>query len=381
MSNKSKVKNQQDKLLYQSNTLIESSYKLTLLEQKLIRIVASNVSKGDDDFKECALTVKELHQLFGTKDQTLYRKIDEVTDKLMTRFIKVKNVKTNEFEKFNWVHRSSYKDGVLKIHIHEDMKAFYLELDKKFNYTNYKISNVLQLKSEYSIRIYELAKQYQNTKNKSREIGLEEFRHMLGLDSGEYPLFANLKQRVIKPAEKEINKKTDIQIEIESITEGRKVVGIRLCLLEQKEIIPIVENEPDNYEDPGKEDEIIEKALEQLRSYKIKITPATLKRKLKKYGEQIFEKAMDAIITSAENGVEISKPTAYFTKILDNIEKNSQSKVIEGMKPKSTKKLKTDNFEGRSEEVKNAYGAAIEAASANDFDVVDEIATQLNLDF
>ncbi|WP_251862429.1 replication initiation protein [Clostridium sp. Marseille-Q2269] len=46
--------------VYQSNRLIEASYTLTVIEQKLIRLLASMIKKDDTDFKEYKFKTKDL---------------------------------------------------------------------------------------------------------------------------------------------------------------------------------------------------------------------------------------------------------------------------------------------------------------------------------
>lgn len=46
------LQNTNNNWIYQSNRLIETCYTLTVMEQKLIRLLASMIKKDDDDFKE-----------------------------------------------------------------------------------------------------------------------------------------------------------------------------------------------------------------------------------------------------------------------------------------------------------------------------------------
>lgn len=114
------------------------------------------------------------------------------------------------------------------------LKPFLLELSNKF--TSYRLANVVKLKSTYAIRIYELLKQYEDLKE--RTISLENLRYYLdAMDV--YPNYANFKQRVLKPSQKELNQKTDISFEFEEIKLGRKVQKIRFIIGSQKRKNPI----------------------------------------------------------------------------------------------------------------------------------------------
>ena len=222
MSNLTKIN---ENWVYQSNKLIESSYSLTMLEQKLIRVLASMVKKEDSDFKEYEFRASELMQIFNTKSRNFHKELDKVTDSIMKRLIKVKNIKTNEFEKYHFVDVAKYTDGVLKLKIHPELKPFYLNLEW---YTKYQLDNILQFKSTYSFRIFELLKQYELIKE--RTIDIEDLRFKLDIQKNQYPKYSNLKQKVINVAVEEINSKTDIHVGFEEIKTSRKVTSIKFVI-------------------------------------------------------------------------------------------------------------------------------------------------------
>ncbi|WP_143760997.1 replication initiation protein, partial [Clostridium haemolyticum] len=105
------------------------------------------------------------------------------------------------------------------------LKPYYLQLK---NYTKYRISNIASLKSQYSIRIYELLKQYE--KIKTRKLDLNHLKELLGLEIHQYPKFYDFKNRVLNVAQKELSEKTDIKFTFEEIKTGRKVTSIRFFI-------------------------------------------------------------------------------------------------------------------------------------------------------
>ncbi|MFD3158871.1 replication initiation protein (plasmid) [Haloimpatiens sp. FM7330] len=223
------LQNIKNNWIYQSNRLIESSYTLTVTEQKLIRLLASNVKKDDSEFTEYKFETKELIKVLNTSSSRFYRDIDNITDLLMQRVIKIKNIDAEEFEKYHWVEVCKYKNGILTIKINKEMKPFYLSLDW---YTKYQLKNILQFKSTYSFRLYEILKQYE--KIGIRKIELEKLRHILDIKKNQYTRYANLKQKIINKAQKEINTKTDINFDFEEIKTGRKVTSIKFIIHKNK---------------------------------------------------------------------------------------------------------------------------------------------------
>jgi plasmid replication initiation protein len=118
--------------------------------------------------------------------------------------------------------------GTVDIHFHEDVLP--LLVQAKTEYTKYYFQNIQRLRSGYSIKIYELCKQYQNTKQGYRDFKIEELRTYLDVPKTKYKLFGHLKSRIIEPQVKEINEKTDIKVDFESMKTGRKITGVRFYI-------------------------------------------------------------------------------------------------------------------------------------------------------
>ena len=76
----------------------------------------------------------------------------------------------------------------------------------------------------YSARLYELLIQWRST-GKVPIIDLGDFREQLGIGINEYQRMHHFKARVLEPAIKEINEKTDIKAEYEQHKKGRVISG------------------------------------------------------------------------------------------------------------------------------------------------------------
>lgn len=211
--------------IYQSNKLIEASYSFTVLEQKLIRLLASMIKKDDDNFKEYKFKASDLSKLLNINQKNIYMELDKVTDRLMVRYIKIKDDEDKKFKKRHLIKIADFENGILTMKIDEDMKDFYLNLKW---YTKYQLKNIMQFKSTYSFRLYELLKQYE--KIGIRSITIDDFRYVLDIDDKQYPKYANLKQKVISVAVNEINSKTDLYIEYEEIKEVRKITSLKFYI-------------------------------------------------------------------------------------------------------------------------------------------------------
>lgn len=215
--------------IYQSNKLIEASYSFTVLEQKLIRLLASMIKKDDKDFTEYKFKATELCKILNIQQKNIYRDLDDITDKLMGRYIKLKNDDSEKFKKRHLIKIADFENGILTMKIDEEMKEFYLELNW---YTKYQFKNIMQFKSTYSFRLYELLKQYEKIGN--RLITIDDLRFVLDINKKQYSKYANLKQKVISVAVNEINTNTDIYIDFEELKEVRKVISIKFYIKKNK---------------------------------------------------------------------------------------------------------------------------------------------------
>lgn len=203
-------------LVTKSNRFIEANYKLGAQEQKVILLLASKIQPSDDDFKPYTFSIKEFAKLINVKGEYLYSDLRKITLNLLSKpfeiFINDTLIQTN------WLMEASYKDGTVSLKFNSFLKPYLLQLKREF--TSYRLSNIVTLKSAYSIRLYELLKQYETIG--TRSFDLATIRKVLGVEDI-YPVYANFKNRVIIPAQKELAKKTDISFEFTEEKAGRKV--------------------------------------------------------------------------------------------------------------------------------------------------------------
>lgn len=120
-----------------------------------------------------------------------------------------------------WTNKRS---GIVRVRLDEDLVPYLFDLGERF--TQYQLYNILAMKSAFSVRIYELMKSYAFQRSKTFEIN--DLKHLLALDEVKsYKEFAPFRQKVLEKARDEINQYTDLNIQFEPITKGRKVVKIK----------------------------------------------------------------------------------------------------------------------------------------------------------
>jgi plasmid replication initiation protein len=212
-----------DLLVVKSNKLIEAHYKLPILEQKLILLITSLINKNDEDFKPYKIKICELNMLLGINDKNSYRKVAEITKEFMKKVLEIKE--PNRMIQLHWISTAKYyfNEGYVELEFHPELKPYLIKLQEFF--TIYNLKNTIQLKSAYSIRIYELLKQYENLAK--RIISVENLRIILQIDPDEYKNYADFKKKVLLVAMEELKEKTDLYFDIEEIKKSKKVISIK----------------------------------------------------------------------------------------------------------------------------------------------------------
>ena len=88
---------------------------------------------------------------------------------------------------------------------------------------------LMALTSKYAVSLYENVTQWTNLSHKTyQDHSLDEFRELLGIETGKYPAFGALNKHVIKPATLEINALAPFNITILPVKSGKKVTRIRI---------------------------------------------------------------------------------------------------------------------------------------------------------
>ncbi|MEY8285631.1 replication initiation protein [Lachnospiraceae bacterium 50-23] len=209
-----------DSLVVKANQLIEARYDLSLNEQKIILYAASKIDREKDYLNYIELDISEFMELLETKGKR-YEEIRDITRELRKKEVVIN---TNDTEYIaGWISSITfYKNtGKIKLRFDDDLMPYLLQLKKRF--TRYQLKNILYLKGKYSIRIYELLKQYEGIGK--REFKLQELKKILFIENC-YDRIYDLERFILIPAVDEINEHTDIIIDYEKIKTGRRVTSI-----------------------------------------------------------------------------------------------------------------------------------------------------------
>ena len=238
-----------EKYIYKSNNLVESSYSLSLNAQRLIYMGAKKLKpifiKSDikpsqlnsflatKTFGDLKIYVTEFKNEFNIKGNYLYETLVDVAKELWDSKIQYLSNDGKIIEK-RWVITCEYdpKNCCISLTFHPDLILDLLVFKNKYNKIQHNATKAL--KNSDQIRTYELLKRY--VKRGVRRFELEDYRYKLAYDDDIYPEYSKLKQRKIKPTIKAINENTDIEIyDFKEIRYGRKVGAIEFYIRDNKE--------------------------------------------------------------------------------------------------------------------------------------------------
>ena len=228
-------------MIVKDNTLINASYTLSLMEQRLLLLSISIAQKTGkpitiNDYVE--IHANDFVAMFGTDKKTVYRDFKNAGSKLLTRqfsynYLNNKGLLT--IVKSNWLQEFKYIDdeATIKILFTKSLIPFISELERRF--TSYYLNDVVKLTSVYAIRLYELVIAWKST-HKTPVFEIDDLKNQLGIEPDEYTRMNNFKMRVLDVAITQINELSNIQIEIEQHKKGRKIIGFSFTFVELKNL-------------------------------------------------------------------------------------------------------------------------------------------------
>ncbi|WP_082081891.1 replication initiation protein [Methylocucumis oryzae] len=211
-------------MVTQSNHLVEARYNLPLAEQRIILTMIARIQPDDEDFKPYHISIKELAEFMGIDKNSAYRECKKITHSLLTRVIEI--AEPGRVLQVGWVSSAEYIEGSGTVNLSFDplLKPYLLSL--KGNFTSLKLEMILKFKSQYSVRLYSLLKQYHGFKN-HREVQIDTLREMLGLTKDTHKAYSDLKANILRPVQKELSEKADVYFDMDEIRMGRRVVAVR----------------------------------------------------------------------------------------------------------------------------------------------------------
>ena len=219
-------------MIYKSNHLIESAYKLNLNEQRVLLIcigmITSNEPMSINDKFE--VSAKNFAKIFDIDERGAYDQLRDVAISLHSRKITIHDNK--KLITTSWISGFvEYKDntGIIELWFSQLILPYLADLKSQF--TRYDLSNISGMSSIYGIRLYELLMQWR-TKGK-REIEISWLKERFEI-ANNYNSISDLKKYVINPAVNNINNVSNLNVTHTYRKTGRTVSHITFEFNEKK---------------------------------------------------------------------------------------------------------------------------------------------------
>jgi len=226
-------------LVVKDNNLINASYSLGLVEQRLVLLAiieARESSKGIDSETFLEIHAQHYADRFDIDVKNTYSMLSEAAQTLFNRQVTYMTIdeKRHKPEKrvVRWVSGISYVEGagVLKLRFAPEIVPLITRLEQ--NFTSYELEQVKAL-NVYATRLYELLICWRST-GKTPVIEINDFRSKIGVLETEYKLMSDFKKRVFEPAIQQINEKTDLVVTSEQHKTGRTITGFSFKFKQKK---------------------------------------------------------------------------------------------------------------------------------------------------
>lgn len=217
----------EDREMYvvKANDLIRKTrYSLTAQQQKILMYAISRIKPEDDVNTQYIFEIKEFAEACGLNIDAggiyyhnLKQDLNNMTKPFWIRTVDDDGRLVDKM--MSWVANNVEMwpgDGTIKIMFNSNLRPYLFKLRE--NYTQFQLHSVLNFRSKYALRLYEILRSYttkqaiDNRKEKETEITLADLKYQL--DCENYDSWSNFEIRVLRPAIKEINAHAeDIHIE------------------------------------------------------------------------------------------------------------------------------------------------------------------------
>jgi plasmid replication initiation protein len=225
--------NNSNRLVVKDNALIDASFNLSLVEQRimLLAIVEAREIENLTPNSAIEVSVSSYIEQFRADSNNIYAAIKDAARTLKRReFSYLDRYKGQPaYTTANWVNKVTYLDnsGMVVLYLSEEVISLISRLEEQF--TKYHLEQVSNFKSKYSTRLYELVVKWLST-GKTEKYEINDLRSKLGLGVNEYSTMSNFKINVLDKALGEINQHTEINLSYEQFKQGRAITAVQFKL-------------------------------------------------------------------------------------------------------------------------------------------------------
>ena len=225
-------------IVRKSNDLIQNAmYSLTLSQQKLMLHIFAMIKPSDTELPRYEMSIYEFLKLCGVDPHngSMYKQVKKNIEDIANAKVQwIRLAGTQKITMFRWLSSATIDEGTGKIvlTLDQSLKPHLIQL-KEF-YTTMNITYTLPMKSQYSIKIYELCKSYQNLYLEKKKKGeplvwsIETLKKQVDCNASNW---AHVRRTVLDKAKSEVNGKTDILFDYAVYEKDRqRVIAISVTI-------------------------------------------------------------------------------------------------------------------------------------------------------
>ncbi|MFK4926727.1 RepB family plasmid replication initiator protein [Lactococcus garvieae] len=245
----------ENRKVVEHNDLISSVAKMDKIPLKIFELAVSCIdTENPPKDNTIYLSKSELFSFFDVSDNGKHTRFKEAIEKMQKQaFFEIKEIsdtkkgyKMKSIVPIPYVEWNSYNDNVI-LQFQSQIMPYLIDL--KSNFTQYALSDIMELNSKYSIIIYKWLCMYYNqyehynAKGGRRSVQLEDYRNpsitikdlrVLTDTVTDYKKFYDFEKRVLKTATLEINNHTHFNVVYEKIKKGRTIDSIQFFITKKK---------------------------------------------------------------------------------------------------------------------------------------------------
>lgn len=249
-----KINKAREYLVVKSNDLVlQTRYQFSMIEQKTIAYICSMIRPCENtqngyilDYEFDILQYAHICGIASTGK--LYNDVKKALKGLRDKSMWLTLPDGSEIT-VGWISKVKINDksGLVNIRLDEDIAPYLFELQNR--YLSYGLKNILCMKSQFSIRLYEMFRAYLGLKSACWDkrarmtrindpvhyewiIDIDELKRKLMVDNVKsYSDNGLFRTKVLEPAQKEINKFSDISFQFEMLKRGRSFYAVKFTLI------------------------------------------------------------------------------------------------------------------------------------------------------
>ncbi|ECL0171677.1 replication initiation protein, partial [Listeria monocytogenes] len=238
-------------LVVKNNALIDASYTLSLIEQRLIGLALVKANNQHQEItSDTVLTIHagEYAEQFKVDSSVAYRALKEASERLFLRYFsytlyglefgkeytlkppkKLRDCDIPTTMKSRWVQKIGYTESEGLLHFQLTSDVVLLVANSKEYFTSYYLSQTTEFTSTYATRLFELLMKWKNVGHIPL-IPIEQLRGQLGVEPKQYKIISNFKLRVLDVAVEQVNQHSDYTIKYKQHKQGRTIIGFSFTL-------------------------------------------------------------------------------------------------------------------------------------------------------